>query len=92
MLLYDEDLWRTPRYMQRACIAVAAAAASRRTVDVHRVLATALSAGSDAIAQDAYDLLGKEALFEALAWSDDGDANSLPSRWRNLWAPTHPWS
>ena len=92
-LLYDEDLWRTPRYMQRACIAVAAAAAeaSRSTIDVHRVLATALSARSDAIAQDAYDLLGKQALFAALAWIDDGDADSrrLPYRWRDLLG-SHP--
>ena len=93
VLLYDEDLWRTPRYMQRACLALAArlATASRTTIDVQRVLATALSSGSDAIAQDAYDLLGKQALFAALAWIDDLDADSLrlPYRWRDLLC-SHP--
>ena len=93
MLLYDEDLWRTPRHMQRACLALAArpATASRPTVDVQRVLATALSAGSDAIAQDAYDLVGKQALFAALTWIDDLDADSLrlPYRWRDLLC-SHP--
>ena len=93
VLLYDEGLWRTPRHMQRACLVLAAgpAMASRPTIDLQRVLATALSAGSDAIAEDAYDLVGKPALVAALTWIDDLHADSvrLPHRWRDLLC-SHP--
>ena len=53
-LLYDEELWRTPRYMQRACLAVAfrSRTISGGTIDVQRVLVTALEAGSDAVARE----------------------------------------
>ena len=93
VLLYDEDLWRTPRHMQRACLALAAqpATGSRPTIDIQRVLETALSAESNAIAKDAYDLVGKQALFAALTWIDNLDADSLrlPYRWLDLLC-SHP--
>ena len=54
-------------------------------------LAAALSAGSNAIAKDAYDLVGKKALFAALTWIDDLDANGLrlPDRLLDLLC-SHP--
>ena len=93
VLLYDQDLWRTPRHMQRACLALAVrpVADSRPTINIQRVLETALSAGSNAIAKDAYDLVGKQALFAALTWIDALDADSLrlPHRWLDLLC-SHP--
>ena len=87
-LLYEEELWRTPRYMQRACLAVAARSGtiSGGTVDVQRVLGAALAAGSDAVAKDAHELLGEEALFGVLTWIDDRqlDGRRVPYTWREI--------
>lgn len=87
-LLYTEDLWRSSRHMQCECLTLAAqnASSSQLVIDVEKSLETALSAGSDAIAQTAYELLGKTAIFTALSWIDETDAADryLPNRWYTL--------
>ena len=84
-LFYEDELWRTPRHLQRECVAHAGRAAAS-SIDVSRLLGAALSAGSTAIVGDAYEFWGKRVVHAALAWVDDSpsEVRALGERWRAL--------